>query len=238
MAVNKVIYYGEVLVDMSQVTVKPEKMLEGETALDASGELIEGTIEKQAAQTITPGTADKTIASGRYLTGTQTIKGDANLLAGNIKSGVSIFGVAGTVEEGEDVTAETTEYTDLLTDLEAAVDALPDAGSGSGGSVETCSVRIYNSDGSMKVPYGIQYLTVENGVVKETIFSSQQEGFDITIENVLCNSYMYFTQYGSYSPWGDGTNADVSAVADGKGFLIFVNAPAGGLSTAKVYDDD
>lgn len=54
----------------------------------------------QAAQTITPGTSDKTIASGRYLTGTQTIKGDANLVAGNIKSGVSIFGVAGTYEGG------------------------------------------------------------------------------------------------------------------------------------------
>ena len=51
----------------------------------------------QAAQTITPGTANKTIASGTYLTGTQTIKGDANLLAANIKSGVSIFGVAGTL---------------------------------------------------------------------------------------------------------------------------------------------
>ena len=56
-----------------------------------------GTLQltAQAAQTITPGTSDKTIASGRYLTGTQTIKGDANLTAGNIKNGVSIFGVAG-----------------------------------------------------------------------------------------------------------------------------------------------
>ena len=54
----------------------------------------------QAAQTITPGTADKTIASGRYLTGTQTIKGDSNLVAGNIKKGTSIFGVAGSYEGG------------------------------------------------------------------------------------------------------------------------------------------
>lgn len=52
----------------------------------------------QAAQTITPGTTNKTISSGRYLTGTQTIKGDTNLVAGNIKSGVSIFGVAGSYE--------------------------------------------------------------------------------------------------------------------------------------------
>ena len=54
----------------------------------------------QAAQTITPGTSNKTIASNRYLTGTQTIKGDSNLVASNIKSGVSIFGVAGTLNAG------------------------------------------------------------------------------------------------------------------------------------------
>ena len=59
----------------------------------------------QAAQTITPGTSNKTIASGRYLTGTQTIKGDSNLVASNIKSGVSIFGVAGSLTSGI-----TTEY--------------------------------------------------------------------------------------------------------------------------------
>ncbi len=70
----------------------------------------------QGAQTITPGTADKTIASGRYLTGTQTIKGDPNLVAGNIKSGASIFGVAGSFE-----------------------------GDGGGGaSIETCTVRVIN----------------------------------------------------------------------------------------------
>ena len=49
----------------------------------------------KGAATITPGTSDQTIASGTYLTGAQTVKGDANLVAGNIKSGVSIFGVAG-----------------------------------------------------------------------------------------------------------------------------------------------
>ena len=52
-------------------------------------------LSTQAAQTITPGTEDKTIASGKYLTGNQIIKGDPNLLASNIKSGVSIFGVSG-----------------------------------------------------------------------------------------------------------------------------------------------
>ena len=49
----------------------------------------------KAAATITPCTSNQTIAAGTYLTGAQTISGDANLVAANIKSGVSIFGVAG-----------------------------------------------------------------------------------------------------------------------------------------------
>ena len=72
--------------------------------IGTSGYLASGTkttkqLTTQAAQTITPGTADQTIASGKYLTGVQTIKGDANLVAGNIKKGVSIFGVAGSYSE-------------------------------------------------------------------------------------------------------------------------------------------
>lgn len=57
----------------------------------------------QGAQTITPGTSNKTIASGRYLTGTQTIKGDANLVAANIKKDVTIFGVRGTNAGGDPI---------------------------------------------------------------------------------------------------------------------------------------
>ena len=52
-------------------------------------------ITTKAAATITPSTSNQTIASGTYLTGTQTILGDSNLVASNIKSGVPIFGVTG-----------------------------------------------------------------------------------------------------------------------------------------------
>lgn len=51
----------------------------------------------KGAQTYNPTTTDQTISSGRWLTGAQTIKGDANLVASNIKSGVSIFGVSGSI---------------------------------------------------------------------------------------------------------------------------------------------
>ena len=53
----------------------------------------------QAAQTITPNTANQiAVSSGYYTGGDITVKGDSNLVADNIKSGVSIFGVSGTYE--------------------------------------------------------------------------------------------------------------------------------------------
>ena len=52
-------------------------------------------VTKKSATTYTPGTSDQSIASGQYLNGTQTIKGDSNLTAGNIRNGVKIFNVTG-----------------------------------------------------------------------------------------------------------------------------------------------
>ena len=50
----------------------------------------------QGAQTITPSTTAQTIQPNVYLTGAQTVQGDANLVPDNIKEAVSIFGVTGT----------------------------------------------------------------------------------------------------------------------------------------------
>ena len=68
----------------------------GKTAY-VNGVKITGTIPSQAAQTIIPGTTNKTIPAGRYLSGVQTVKGDINLTASNIVKGVSIFGVVGSL---------------------------------------------------------------------------------------------------------------------------------------------
>lgn len=50
----------------------------------------------QAAKTVRPTTYSQTaVAKGVYTTGVVTVEGDANLIAQNIKNGVSIFGVNG-----------------------------------------------------------------------------------------------------------------------------------------------
>lgn len=55
------------------------------------------SVTTKAAATITPGTSNQEIAAGTYLTGKQTISGDSNLQSQYIKSGISIFGVNGSM---------------------------------------------------------------------------------------------------------------------------------------------
>lgn len=87
----------------STQTVSPDSGYDGLSKVTVnaiSSTYIGSDVTKKSAATYTPKTTDQSIASGQYLSGTQTIKGDANLVAGNIKSGVSIFGVTGTYTSG------------------------------------------------------------------------------------------------------------------------------------------
>lgn len=85
-------------VDTSDATLNnANKMLNGTTAY-ANGVKYTGNIASKSAQTYTPTTSDQTIASGQYLSGAQTVKGDVNLVSSNIISGATIFGVTGSVQ--------------------------------------------------------------------------------------------------------------------------------------------
>lgn len=81
--------------DTTDANAVATDILAGKTAY-VNGVKVTGSIASQKAQTITPAVTAQTIEAGKYLAGAITISGDANLLAENIKSGVTIFGVVGT----------------------------------------------------------------------------------------------------------------------------------------------
>lgn len=82
--------------DTSDGDAAAADILSGKKAY-VNGVKVTGNISSKAAATYTPTTSDQTIAADQYLSGAQTVKGDANLVAANIKSGISIFGVNGSL---------------------------------------------------------------------------------------------------------------------------------------------
>lgn len=161
MAVSKVVYSGEVLIDLTADTVTADKLLTGYTTHGADGEPITG------ACTYDANTQDATAADAEILTGkTAYVKGtkktgtmknngavagtiatkagvytvpqgfhdgsgtvqiddteQAKIIPGNIRDGVTILGVAGTMSgtEGAKPQAKT------ITPTNAAQTVLPDA---------------------------------------------------------------------------------------------------------------
>lgn len=133
MAINKVIYGGNTLIDLTGDTVTEDKILSGYTAHDKSGESITGTCDfdvnsSDATVAVAEILSGKTAyARGTKLTGTMPNNGavtgtistkageytvpqgyhdgsgkvaissteQAKIIAGNIKSGVTILGVQG-----------------------------------------------------------------------------------------------------------------------------------------------
>lgn len=127
--------------DTSDATATATDILSGKTAY-VNGSKVTGSISSKAAATYTPGTADQTISSGQYLSGAQTVKGDANLVADNIKSGVSIFGVAGTYNgSGNGIQAQ---------HITSANDAITISGSG---TVKVWGYGYYSSGTYSKTTY-------------------------------------------------------------------------------------
>lgn len=80
--------------DTSDATAAAADILKDKTAY-VNGQKVTGTITSVNAQTITPTTTDQTVNGNVFLAGAITVAGDTNLLAENIKSGVTIFGVTG-----------------------------------------------------------------------------------------------------------------------------------------------
>lgn len=113
-------------------TATASDVLSGKTVGTDNG-VIEGTIPSKGASTITPSTVAQIISAGQYLSGIQTISGDADLISANIKSGKNIFGVAGN-SNVVDTSAGTAYASRILSAYKAYVDGalivgtMPDRG--------------------------------------------------------------------------------------------------------------
>ena len=168
MAINKVIYDGNTLIDLTSDTVTADKMLTGYKAHDKSGTVITGTCSFDVNSTDATATADE-ILSGKTayvkgskvtgamknnggVTGTITTKTgqytipqgfhdgsgkvsidateQAKLVADNIREGITVLGVTGTMSGLEDANPQsktvtpTSSQQTVLPDTEAGYNYL------------------------------------------------------------------------------------------------------------------
>ena len=98
-AQDKVVVVVPIIDNEATGDAQPEDVLEGITFSSSSGTGLTGTMPDIGKQDINPGTQDQTISEG-YHDGSGIVAGDTDLVAGNIKGGVNIFGVTGELQGG------------------------------------------------------------------------------------------------------------------------------------------
>lgn len=172
-------------------TATPGDILAPKTAYTATGK-VEGIIPTLAGRTITPGTADQTIANGQYIGGTQVIKGDTNLVSSNIKKGVTIFGVTGAVEQNFLATLTVT------VDVGAVVTA-------KNGSTEVSALSTTGTV-TLELPIEGQWtVTAVRGVAQyNSVVVNVTSGYTASLTAVLHIEY-YGKLNGDIDPYGAGT---------------------------------
>lgn len=168
----------------------------------------------KSATTYTPTTSNQTITAGTYCSGTQTIKGDANLKAGNIKSGVSIFGVAGNYEG---------------------------SGGSGGGSIKTCTIKIINelaNNGNRITDFGYSFLDANNHLQSSGEIQYNNGESEIIWENVICSSLIFIMHNysGGLLPCaaGEGGVSNLSY----SGYLFAAPATENTVGIIRIFDDD
>ena len=135
---------------------------------------------------------------------------------------------------GEDVTDETNTYTSLLTELETAIDELPDAGSG---GVETCTVTISGVDASGR-PKSYVYTALDDNGDICYYYEPSNADTEVTLENVVCNSIISVRPYSNTYTKSTLTNATQLFNINDNGYNAYrITAAAGENATIKFSQD-
>ena len=118
------------------------------------------------------------------------------------------------------------------------------AGGGSGGGVETCSVRLHSNAEAVGYWYACPVLKSDGTVDVETTLINGYDGktsFDITIENVVCGSMLAVEFYCSYGLNGVDTEGAVWCGTDPRSYDVLfcvITAAAGETATIYIKGDD
>lgn len=176
-------------------------VLSGKTFSSTGQAGVSGTMPNRGSVTYTPTTTDQAVAAG-YHNGSGKVEGHADLVSGNIKSGVNIFGVAG------DSNVVDTSTGDAATgDIKSGKKAWVD-GSEVTGTIATQSL----SDASTNVSAGYYNATTLDAVDSDLISGNIRS--TITIFGVPGDSNMVDTSTGdaaageilnSKKAWVDGS---------------------------------
>ena len=165
----------------------------------------------KSARTYTPTTTDQTISSGQYLIGNQTILGDADLVASNIKKDVNIFGVTGTYE-GSGATLQTKSVTIVPTETAITQSVTPSSGYDGLSQVTVNVGAISSTYVGSEIPRNDS-----TDVYRQSHYVGIPEGY--YADDVLYDFPLASTPHGGIDNIDSSGNVDISVEIDNGGYI-------------------